>query len=72
MLIRVIYHDNRQDMVLAEELDELIAGGKIRQFLRSTGWVILGYHPIRRIGRESMTSSERRVPANPPIHTRPS
>ena len=60
MLIRVIYHDGRQDMVLAEELDELIAGGKIRQFLRSSGWVILGYHPIRRIGRESLTG-ERRV-----------
>src|SRR3990170_7138213 len=50
MLIKVEYSDNKHDMVNPFLLDELIASGKIKKFLRSEGWATIGIDPIRGTG----------------------
>ena len=50
MCVKVIYHNNEYDMVKPILLDELIASGKIKKFLRSEGWATIGIDPIRGIG----------------------
>jgi PAS domain S-box-containing protein len=50
MLIDVVYNDNKHDMVDPFLLDELITSGKIKKFLRSEGWAIIGSDPIRGTG----------------------
>jgi PAS domain S-box-containing protein len=50
MLIKVVYSDNKHDMVDPFLLDELIASGKIKKFLRSEGWATVGIDPIRGTG----------------------
>ncbi|BCA80902.1 GSU3473 family protein [Desulfuromonas sp. AOP6] len=62
MMIRVIYHDGRQDVVNSRELDGLIASGKIHQFLRQSGWVMPGYDPIRRMTQTIKQEDPRRSP----------
>ena len=62
MMIRVIYQDGRQDVVNSRELDDLIASGKIRQFLRQSGWVMPGFDPIRRITQTAHGEEARRSP----------
>jgi len=47
MMIKVIYHDNRADMVKEYLLEELIRTKKIIAFRRSNGWVNLGRDPVR-------------------------
>ena len=60
MLISVIYQDNKMGMVDASKLDELISSNKIKQFLRSEGWVTVGGDPIRRRNRDDYKGRERR------------
>jgi len=57
MVIRVMYHNMKYDMVTASSLDELIASGKIKKFLRSDGWATIGISPIRGTGRERLVLS---------------
>lgn len=49
MLIRVMYADNRYDMVNARQLETLIRTRSITRFKRSDGWVVLGRDPIREL-----------------------
>lgn len=49
MLIRVLYADNRYDMVNARQLEYLIRTRSITRFKRSDGWVVLGRDPIREL-----------------------
>lgn len=60
MVIRVMYHNLKYDMVKSSSLDELIASGKIKKFLRSDGWATIGISPIRGIGG-NYEGAERRV-----------
>ncbi len=64
MLIRVMYHDEKYDLIPASRLNELIEAGKIRMFQRgSSGWVRVGVDPIRSKKTESAyNGTERRQP----------
>jgi hypothetical protein len=48
MLLKVIYQNDKYDMVRPSLLNELIASKKIKKFYRSGGWVDIGRDPIRR------------------------
>ncbi len=41
-------------------LDELIAAGKVKAFLRSSGWAVIGQHPVRGRATDSYDGPERR------------
>lgn len=60
MLIRVIYQNDKHDMVKPHHLDELISSNKIKKFLRSQGWVTIGVDPVRGMGG-TYNGPERRV-----------
>ncbi len=47
MLIRVRYNDDTYGMVDDSHLESLISACKIKEFLRSSGWVKIGLYPIR-------------------------
>jgi hypothetical protein len=65
MLIRILYINNKYDMVKDIMLNELITSGKITKFYRSDGWVNIGHDPIRGIGvRDSYSSPKRRRTSN--------
>jgi PAS domain S-box-containing protein len=50
MLIKVLYQNNEYNAVNPLLLDNLIASGKIKKFLRSEGWATIGIDPIRGTG----------------------
>ncbi len=59
MLLKVIYQDDKYDMVRPSLLNELIKLKKIKKFYRSGGWADIERDPIRRaVG--SYTGLERR------------
>jgi len=47
MLIRVMYQDDKFDMVKPLILDGLIASGRLKKFFRLEGWATIGIDPIR-------------------------
>ena len=42
-------------------LDDLLATGKVKAFLRSSGWAIIGQHPVRSRKRGDYDGPERRM-----------
>lgn len=60
MLIKVIYHDNKHDMVKPFLLDDLIDAKKVKMFHRSDGWAIIGFSPLR-TGKEKDHENDRRL-----------
>ena len=50
MLIRVVYKNGKFDMVKPFILDGLISSGKLKNFFRSGGWIIIGVHSMRGTG----------------------
>jgi hypothetical protein len=66
MLIRVMYFNDKYDMVMPFILDKLIASKKIKKFLRSEGWATIGLDPVRGIGG-SYRGPERRKASNYPL-----
>ena len=50
MLIKVIYQNDKHDMVKPVMLDTLLFANKIKKFLRSEGWVTVGVDKIRGAG----------------------
>jgi diguanylate cyclase (GGDEF)-like protein/PAS domain S-box-containing protein len=60
MLIKVMYQNNEYGTVNPFLLDELIASGKIKKFLRSEGWATIGIDPIRGTGGH-YKGPERRI-----------
>ena len=61
MMVRIIYHDNRYDMVKSTRLDDLISSNAVAKFERSSGWVTIGVDPIRTPkNRQPYTGQERR------------
>jgi len=59
MLITVMYQDGKIGMVEFSQLDQLIQSQKIKQFMRSEGWVTLGIDSIRE-SDEEYNNPERR------------
>lgn len=59
MLIKVIYHDNKHDMVKPFLLDDLIDMGKVKMFHRSDGWAIIGFSPVRTGDERSIENCRR-------------
>ena len=53
MLITVIYQNNKVGIVDAPHLDEVITSSKIKQFLRTEGWVTIGVDLIRKATRHN-------------------
>lgn len=60
MLINIIYQNGKYGLVEDSELNKLIVQGKIKKFLRSTGWCTLGVDPIRKEPRINYEGQERR------------
>lgn len=60
MIIPVKYSDGTIDRVQSMLLDTLILSGAITRFKRNSGWVIIGQDPIRKQGKKSTVSDERR------------
>ena len=50
MLIKVIYQNDKHDMVKPLMLDILLFANKIKKFLRSEGWITVGIDKIRGTG----------------------
>lgn len=66
MMIRVMYHDGRYDMVKRWALDMLIDQKKIQGFLRSSGWVRIGIDPVRSPRNANYQGHDRRIPVEYP------
>ncbi|PLX79659.1 MAG: hypothetical protein C0616_10830 [Desulfuromonas sp.] len=47
MMIRVVYHNGRYDMVNQQALDRMIDTGTVSHFRRSSGWVTIGRDQVR-------------------------
>ena len=47
MLVRVMYQNDKFDLVKPFILDKLMSSGKLKKFLRLEGWVAIGIDPIR-------------------------
>lgn len=59
MMIRVVYKNDKYDMVRDVLLDYLIGKGKIKKFLRSAGWAVIGVDKVRGMGG-TYSGTERR------------
>ena len=60
MMIRVMYHDGKTEMVRQPLLRHLISTGKIQKFRRDDGWVTLGVDLIREKKRQPYSGEDRR------------
>ena len=60
MIIPVKYSDGTIDRVQSMLLDTLILSGAITRFKRSSGWVVIGQDPIRKQGKKTEISEDRR------------
>jgi hypothetical protein len=47
MIVRVLYRNEKYDMVKASFLDLLIKSRKIKKFKRSKGWAVMGLDRVR-------------------------
>ena len=61
MLIRVRHSTGKIEQVPPRKLQKLIDKRKIIQFMRSSGWVTVGFDPIRNGGSETYAGPERRA-----------
>ena len=64
MLIRVLYYDNKYDMVKPWVLDKLIELNYIQAFYRKTGWTYIGRDKTRGRGGGNYNGPERRRKEN--------
>lgn len=59
MLIQVILFDGSHDRVESHNLSHMIREGRVKAFLRSSGWALIGIDRIRRcdyVGRAGSVS----------------
>jgi hypothetical protein len=61
MMIRVMYSDDRFDMVKPSMLDNLLDQQAVTSFKRTSGWAVVGRDQIRSSGRSSYRGTERRL-----------
>lgn len=50
MNLRVVFHDNKEGIIDSRMLDQMISVDKIKMFMRSDGWTMVGINPIRGYG----------------------
>lgn len=68
MMIRVVYHDGRYDMVKRWAFETLLAQRQIQGFRRSSGWVRIDRDPLRGSrGTHDFQGEDRRVPIEHPV-----
>lgn len=61
MMIQVLFHGEEESQhIPAHTLGQLIAMGRVKAFLRSSGWAVIGRDPIRQPGRLNYYGPERR------------
>ena len=60
MLIRVRHSTGKIEQVPPRKLQRLIEKRKIVQFMRGSGWVTVGYDPVRCLESGSYAGPERR------------
>jgi hypothetical protein len=61
MMIDVLFHgEEESQQIPAHTLGQLIAMGKVKAFLRSSGWAVIGRDPIREPGKLLYFGTERR------------
>ena len=63
MLLKVMYQDDKYDMVRPSLLNELIASKKIKKFYRSGGWADIERDPIRGSGGSYIGPERRKQPS---------
>lgn len=61
MRIRVRHSNGKIELVTPRKLQKLINNHKIVQFMRSTGWVTVGFDPVRNGPDEVYAGPERRA-----------
>lgn len=60
MLIRVRHSNGKIEQVPPQKLQKLIDKRKIVQFMRASGWITVGFDPIRDSGYDGYSGPERR------------
>ncbi len=50
MNMRVVFQDNKEGLIDAALLDQMISADRIKMFMRSAGWAMVGINPIRGSG----------------------
>ena len=60
MLINVVYQNGKYGTVEDYELEDLIASKKIKKFLRSDGWCVIGVDSMRQENQADYQGQERR------------
>lgn len=50
MNIKVVFIDNKEGVVDSRILDQMIEWNRIRMFMRSDGWTMVGINPMRGAG----------------------
>jgi hypothetical protein len=61
VLIKVVYHDGRHDMVKPFLLDSLLDSKKVKMFYRSDGWATVGISPLRSQKRRFIGKEKRQA-----------
>ena len=60
MLIEVEYVNGKCNFVMPETLDSLLEQNKVIGFRRATGWIAVGFDPIRKNALKPFSAAERR------------
>ncbi|WP_291316874.1 GSU3473 family protein [Desulfuromonas sp.] len=60
MMIRIMYHNGKHDLVKTSALERLISSNQVKQFQRSSGWVTPSRDPVRRTRNSQYRGMERR------------
>lgn len=50
MNMKVVYMDNREGVIDSALLDQMVSVNKIKMFMRSDGWAMVGINPMRGSG----------------------
>ena len=50
MNMKVVYMDNKEGTIDSAMLDQMISVNRIKMFMRSDGWTMVGINPIRGMG----------------------
>ncbi|HNX25723.1 MAG TPA: hypothetical protein PKG60_16875 [Spirochaetota bacterium] len=64
MNIQVVYHDNKMGEIDKALLDEMISVNRIRMFMRSDGWAMVGVADMRGSGGMYTGLDRRELSAN--------
>jgi hypothetical protein len=69
VLIKVIYQNDKFDMVKPSIFEELLPSGKLKKFFRSGSWATMGIDPIRGMGGSYEGPERRKISTMKPPAT---